>query len=121
MSQLTWTVLDDFGQKYDVGLYHGSTSGHVMVYCNKRVIIIDFNVLANKKYSFYLGEELCELNIKKQSDQFTYGLIRNNEANTPLNQRRKELNRQFTQKTILVAIFLVLATVSTYFIIVGCS
>lgn len=121
MSQLNWTVLDDFGRKYDVGLYHGDASGHLMVYCNANVMIIDFNVFKDKKYSFYLGEELCELNVNKKAGQFSYGLIKNNDVDTPLNQKRKEIDKQSTKKTMCVAVLLVILCVCTYFILIRLS
>lgn len=118
MSQLNWTVLDDFGRKYDVGLYHGDASGHLMVYCNTDVLIIDFNVLKDKKYSFYLGEELCELNVNKEKGRFSYGLIKNNIVNTPLNRRRKEIEKKTTIKTMGIALLLTVVCLCTYFMLI---
>lgn len=118
MSQLNWTVLDDFGRKYNIGLYHGDASGHLMVYCNKNVLLIDFHVLKDKKYSFYLGEELCELNVNKEKEAFSYGLTKNNEVNTPLNLQRKEKEKESNMKTMFVAVILTLVCVCSYFILI---
>jgi len=30
VSQLSWTVLDDVGGKFHVGIYHGQSSGHLV-------------------------------------------------------------------------------------------
>ncbi|MEZ4949020.1 MAG: hypothetical protein R2879_05490 [Saprospiraceae bacterium] len=94
MSQFSWTVIGQNGKKYQIGLYHGNKTGHVMVHCNMKVILIDFSVLESKQYSFFLDEELCELNLERQGDSFRYGLNLNKDADTPLNRKRKLLDKR---------------------------
>ena len=94
MSQLNWIFLDDFGRKFKVGLYHGDQSGHLMVFCNSRVLLIDFHVLQSKKYSFYLGDELCDLILERKDGKFQYGLKPDKNADTPLNRLRKHQTRK---------------------------
>ena len=91
MSQYNWTLLDDFGNQYKVGIYHGEKSGHVLVYCNKKVLLIDFNVLRTKTYSFFLGHEFCELTVIKDIGSYRYDLRINEKANTQLNNIRKKI------------------------------
>jgi len=116
MSQLTWTVLDDVGGKFHVGIYHGEFSGHLMVYCDWKIIIVDFNVLETKSYSFYLGQEFCHLDVLKTEKGFKYALQKDNKAKTPLNIARKQADRRDSIKSILVigCIFLVLVIVYFY-------
>lgn len=117
MSQLSWTVLDDVGGKFHVGIYHGESTGHLVVYCNWKIIIVDFNVLDSKSYSFYLGQEFCHLDIKKADEGFRYALKKDNDAKTPLNLARKKADRRDSIKsTILIVglIFLVLVIVYFY-------
>jgi hypothetical protein len=59
-----------------------------------KVILVDFSVLESKQYSFFLDEELCELNLERQGDSFRYGLNLNKDADTPLNRKRKILDKQ---------------------------
>lgn len=93
MSQLNWTLLDDFGQQFKIGLYHGDSTGHLIVYCNWRIIIIDFNVLASKDYAFYLGEELCTLKVNAENGCFNYSFTTDRQTETRLNVHRKQIER----------------------------
>lgn len=109
MSQFNWTVLGQHGKKYRIGLYHGNTSGHLMVYCNYKVMLIDFSVLDSKTYTFFLDEELCELNLERHGNHFRYGLNLNKEADTPLNRKRRLLDRKNMLKAGLFLGGLILA------------
>lgn len=73
---------------------HGAESGHLMVYCNSKIILIDFNILQSKTYSFFIEEELCELAIERKDNQFYYGFEPNIKADTPLNRKRKKRSRK---------------------------
>jgi len=73
---------------------HGPQSGHLLVYCNSKIILIDFQILQNKTYSFFIEEELCELSIERKEDQFFYGFEPNIKADTPLNRSRKKRSRK---------------------------
>ena len=116
MSQYNWTLLDDFGNRYKVGIYHGEKTGHVLVYCNKKVLIIDFKVLRTKTYSFFLGMEFCELTVIKESDSYRYDLKINQKINTHLNLHRQKLHRQNVIKSVLIFMVIVLLVAFlTYF------
>ena len=101
--QMQWVYLDDCGGRHKVGLYHGSQSGHVMVHCNGRVIVIDFNVFNTKKYSFLINDELCDLHLERTDNRFAYGLEINKKANTPANARRRMRARSGWIKSLLYA------------------
>lgn len=94
MNRFNWTYLADNGTRHHVGLMHGPQSGHLLVYCNSKIILIDFKILENKTYSFFIEEELCELSIERKDDQFYYGFEPNIDADTPLNRSRKKRNRK---------------------------
>lgn len=72
MSQSLWTYYDPSHGKQTVGVYHGDDSGHVVVYCNNRVVMIDFKVKQSKSYSFYINKCLIELNLKKTDESFDH-------------------------------------------------
>ena len=76
MSQFSWTLLDDFGKRYEIGLYHGDRSKHVLIYVNKKPIVVDFSIKETKKYSFYIGHDYARLRSKK-TGQFKYSFITN--------------------------------------------
>lgn len=61
MAQHSWIYKNKVGMDYEVSLYHGDQSGHVLIYSNQAIISIDFSVKKDKVFSFMLGEELFEL------------------------------------------------------------
>lgn len=93
MAQFNWTYLADTGRQYNVGLFHGDKTGHLLVYLNAKVIIIDFQVLETKSYSFFIEEELCEIEVERQAERFAYGFKINQEVDTPLNRERKKTEK----------------------------
>lgn len=108
MSQLSWTLLDDFGQQYEIGLYHGDRSKHVLIHINKKPIVVDFNIKEPKQYSFYVGHELCEMKIEKESNQFSYSFVTNQDVDTPLNLARKQQSRKYFFYIIALGFVIVL-------------
>ena len=69
MGQLRWTYLGDSGQQYKVGLYHGENSGHLLLYVNSSPVLIDFSVSDSKKYSLFIGDELCDLVLEQKTSE----------------------------------------------------
>ncbi len=72
MAQTQWTYHGPSGRSYQIGLYHGDDSGHVIIYCNNNILTIDFDVRENKSYSFYLERDLCELSLSQEGEGFEY-------------------------------------------------
>ena len=100
MNQLSWTYLADNGKQHHVGLAHGAESGHLVVHCNSKVVLIDFKVLGDASYSIFIDEQLCEISIEKQEDKFFYGFEINNQADTPRNRARKKLEKQHLMQSM---------------------
>jgi len=120
MSQMQWTYVDDYGQRHKVGLYHGNRTGHLMVYCNQKVIVIDFHVLSDKKYSFLINDELCDLQVERKNDRFAYSLEIDGKANTPGNRRRRARNRKdLIQALTVMAILLLIIALATFLMLNG--
>jgi len=90
MGQFNWTVLGQQGRQYRVGIYHGEKSGHLMVHCNSKVVLVDFFVKDTKDYSFFIDDEFFVLEVEKKDGQFLYGLELDTTTDTPLNQLRKK-------------------------------
>lgn len=78
MSQWSWTYYDPNQGTQTVGLYHGDQSGHLMVYLNREVVIVDFKVHQSKSYSFMVNENLIKLNLDKSNGKFLYNLEKTN-------------------------------------------
>ena len=58
MAHTTWIYADGSGINHTIGLYHGNIDGHVAIYCDKKIIQIDFGVKTNEIYSFFLFSTL---------------------------------------------------------------
>jgi len=93
MGQFTWKYVDS-QQPQTVTLYHGDKTGHVLITLNSKVLVIDFKVKEAKSYSFFIDEELCEVNIKKDNDSFSYTFEIDKNVQTPLNERRKKREKK---------------------------
>lgn len=106
MAQRSWQFNSHLGRTYHIGLYHSEESGNVVIYCDSNVTTIDFGVLDTKDYSFFIGEELLEINIVKEKEGYTYTFHIDRKTKTPLNKRRQEIDRQ--DKKMVIFIFLAL-------------
>lgn len=94
LNQRSWTYFDQQGQRNTLGLAHSPTSGNLMVYYNKEILIIDFQINYAKEYTFYIDDELCHLYIKDRQGQYDYELQIDHDANTPRNLARKQKERE---------------------------
>ncbi len=116
-SQFQWTYLDARGQLHRIGLYHGPRSGHVVVYCDGRILFVDFAVFHDKVYPFFIEDQLCELHLIREKNAMRYEFKVNTEADTPLNKARKEQMRQehrWTQLRIGLGAVLILAWLASF-------
>ena len=100
MNQFHWTYWDHFGRQHIVGILHGLKTGHLLIHLNSRVLIIDFNVLQSKKYSFLINNEICELQIKEQESGFKYDLGLNEKQMAERKAIQKEKDRQYFYQKI---------------------
>lgn len=74
MSQWSWTFYEPSQGTQTVGLYHGDQSGHLVVYLNQEIVLIDFMVHQSKSYSFMVNENLLELKLNESNGKFLYQL-----------------------------------------------
>lgn len=100
MNQLSWTYLADNGKQHFVGLAHGAETGHLVVHCNSKVVLIDFKVFENASYSIFIDEQLCEISIEKREEEYFYSFEIDNQADTPRNRARKKLEKQHLLQSI---------------------
>lgn len=106
MAQHNWLYLGDNGRRYNVGVFHGERTGHVLILCNSRIVLIDFHVLQSKQYSLFIDDELFEFSINRQGGRYAYGCNINEEADTPRNRIRKKQKKNDYRKTVaLLACF----------------
>ncbi|NNE30470.1 MAG: hypothetical protein HKN16_12600, partial [Saprospiraceae bacterium] len=115
MNRFNWTYIADNGTRHHVGLMHGPRSGHLLVYYNSKIIIIDFQILENKTYSFFIEDELCELSIERKKNQFYYGFTPNIKADTPLNRSRKKKKRkELYQSLAVLGSFMIIVLIASF-------
>lgn len=79
---------------------HGAQSGHLVVHCNAKIILIDFKVLENKMYSIFIDDQLCEISIERRDDEFFYGFKINSKADTPRNRQRKKIEKKHMLQSV---------------------
>lgn len=95
MAQAIWQFVSNTGYKHKVGVYHGDSTGHLLIYCDNRIVKMDFSVKAPTDYSFFIDDEFCRIVLYKEPQgHFTYDFVIDKEANTPLNSIRKVENRR---------------------------
>ena len=116
MSQIRWTYVDDDRKKYHVGLYHGDRSGHLLIHCNAKIVVIDFHVRNTKKYTFYINDELFDVHVERKNGRFAYSFEIDEHTRTPRNIRRQQMNRDDLIRTLASAVILLIVLVmSIYF------
>ncbi|MFN8338668.1 MAG: hypothetical protein U0T36_06580 [Saprospiraceae bacterium] len=74
MPQVFWKIDNKSGSDYDLSIYHGDQSGHLLIYSGKEILQIDFEIKSEKLYSFMLGDQLYQLHIKYRNGKPHYNL-----------------------------------------------
>lgn len=72
MCETRWTFYEPASGTNVIGLYHGTDSGHVIVYLNSKVMLIDFLIKESKSYSIYINDYLVEIRLIKDFQSFEY-------------------------------------------------
>jgi hypothetical protein len=118
LNRFNWTYIGDPGKKHHVGLMHGAESGHLLVYCDSNIVLIDFKIFEDKTYTFFIDEQLCEISIELKNGQYYYGFEINKEADTPRNRQRKKIEFRHLKQTLLfLAATILLISSFTYFMV----
>jgi hypothetical protein len=108
MGQMTWTYIADDGARHKVGLFHGDNTGHLLVYCNARIVVIDFSVKTSRNYSFFIDDELCDIEIEEKEGKFLYGFKVDQVTDTPRNRIRRKLLREEVRQTLIIGVLFIL-------------
>lgn len=74
MAQLNWTYYSLTGLPYQIDMYHGDDSGHLILFVNHEIILIDFDKKENHTYSFYIENQLLEFSISEKDLEYEYVL-----------------------------------------------
>ena len=111
MAQIRWVYASPSHRQYSIGLFHGDRTRHVLVYINNRISVIDFSVKEDKKYSFFIEEEFCELSLARKEHNWAYDFEINTVVQTPANiSRRKREVRYLIYAIAFLLLFIVIVT-----------
>lgn len=108
MPRFKWIYLEGEGVQHHVELFHGRRNGHVLLTCNGKVILTDFDVRQSKSYTFFINEEMCKVHLKQKGIKFKYSFEIDRKVDTPLNRIRKERSRKYNFYIALMFILVVL-------------
>lgn len=118
MNQIRWHYVGPHGNTHKVTMFHGDTSGHVVIMVDNKITNIDFLVKKSKTYTFFIVHELVHLKIFKEPDgRYTYGFEIDHKADTPLNRVKKKIERK--NRTLSVLSLLVFMGLFSGFIYAG--
>ena len=109
MPRFKWIYLEGEGVQHHVELFHGRRNGHVLLTCNGKVILTDFDVRRSNSYTFFINEEMCKVHLKQKGIKFKYSFEIDRKVDTPLNRIRKERSRKYNLYIALMFL-LVIAT-----------
>jgi len=101
LAQFHWTYVGDTGKKYQVGLYHSTKTGHLLIHLNAKILAVDFSVRDSKEYPFFIEEEFCRIRLERRADRMYYFFDIDKEVDTPRNRARKKRNKQYLKQTLL--------------------
>ena len=117
MSQMTWTYIADDGSLHKIGLFHGDNTGHLLIYCNASILVIDFGVRTNRNYSFFINDELCDIAVEENEGKFSYGFKVDQITDTPRNRGRRRLIREEVKQSLVIgAIFILFIILVAYLV-----
>lgn len=114
LSQLQWTFINDAGEHFRVGLYHGDESGHLLVQCNGEVLLIDFGVFGTKDYHFMLGDDLFTLQLTREPTRFTYSLTADEQVDSARNRRRRSEQKKLEIVQIVVLAVVIVGLIALF-------
>lgn len=80
-----------------------------MVYCNQKVVLVDFKVFDSRSYPLFLDDELFHINVERRNGQYFYGLKMDKQADTPRNQARRLLEKKHWKQTMIFVALLAAA------------
>jgi hypothetical protein len=101
LNHYTWTYVAGEGRNYNVGLLHGNTTGHLLIYAGAKIVTIDFRVFESKKYTFFIEDELCEIRLERRGEEMYYFFEIDKKTDTPLNRERRQIERKYLRQSLL--------------------
>lgn len=117
MRNVTWTYLGPNGTRSVVDLKHGIQSGNFVLFCNYKVLVIDFDVFEPKSYPFFINHDLCQVDVEKKGESFSYKFQILKDVDTPLNRWRKKVEkREWRLTSALIAATILSVFLAVFFL-----
>ncbi|MBK9255557.1 MAG: hypothetical protein IPM42_08730 [Saprospiraceae bacterium] len=120
MSQLHWSYEDTDKLLHNIQLYHGAESGHLLIYVNDKIVLIDFHIQSDKTYGFYIESVFFELFISGNPGNYSYKMVKGNSILDYTDLEKKETYRDLMHKritwifVITIVILSILLTIAYY-------
>jgi hypothetical protein len=111
LNKRRWIYIGEGGSRSTVGIIHNASKGQFMIYCNKKIVLLEFKLYESKQFTFFLNDELFKIDVIKTGNTYQYAFKVDMEAQTPLNKERTQLKKTTLKQSIL-AIIVSLATVA---------
>lgn len=106
MNKRRWVYIAEGGSRSTIGIIHNASKGQFMIYCNKKIVLVEFKLYQSKQFSFFIDEELCKIDVIKTGKTYDYAFKVDLDAKTPLNKERLQLKKTTLKKSILAFIAL---------------
>ncbi len=87
-----------------------------MIYCDNKVMQVDFKVHDSRDYTFFIDEEICIIKVEKgKHGGYAYSFKIDNKTATDFNKKKKKTERKWTRQSILTLGGGVLVFLSLFF------
>ena len=113
--ECTWIFVGDEARRFNIRMMHGLKNGEFLLYCNNQLLCFDEKVFGTAKYSFFLEDELCEVQLDRQGDFFHYSFHINKKAKTMRNKARSAQDKVHQRQMFYFFGILVLLVVAGLF------
>ena len=101
MNKQRWVYIGEGGSRSTIGIIHNTSKGQFMIYCNKKIVQVEFKLYESKEFSFFLDEELCKIFVIKEGNAYRYEFSLDMKTETPLNLERKRIERSNVKKSFI--------------------
>jgi hypothetical protein len=114
VAQRTWLYKTPKGTVFEIGLYHGDKSGHLLLYVGNEIVKIEFSVKDTQEYNFMIDDELFKV-LVIQGKEFDYKLYNESQDQEIPLIGKVGRNKQYVLMMSLVIAVLILVALGILF------
>lgn len=104
MNKRRWIYIAEGGSRSTIGIIHNASKGQFMIYCNKKIVLVEFKLYESKQFTFFLNDELFKIDVIKTGNTYDYAFKVDLDAKTPLNEERTQLKKTTFKKSIIAIV-----------------